>query len=137
MLDAESDSRANDPSWRELFVKAVLNHLMGAHAPALLDAAEMRARQAWLQNTKQTPVSNLWRIFSGGWSGYLAAVRSPSMVDALEADYAALNASAEADAQLTLQERAWAVGMSKQDGKLTGNEKALLAQLEKIQSPEG
>ena len=135
LLDAESDGRANDPAWRDLFVKAVLNHLMGAHAPALLDAADVRARQAWLENTKQTPVSNLWRIFSGGWSGYLAQVRSPNMVDALERDYEALNASAEEDAKLTLQERAWAVGMSNADGKLTANEKALLAQLEKIQSP--
>src|SRR6185295_12300015 len=61
LLDAESDGRANDPSWQDFFVKAVLNHLMGMHAPALLDAADVRARQAWLEDTRQTPVSNLWR----------------------------------------------------------------------------
>ncbi len=134
-IDAESDGLANDASWQDFFVKAVLNHLMGSHAPALLDAADVRARQAWLENTRQTPVSNLWRIFSGGWSGYVSAIRSPNMVDALEEDYEALNANAEEDVQLTLQERAWAVGMTEDDGKLTANEKVLLAQLEKIQSP--
>ncbi len=134
-LDAESDGRANDPSWQDFFVKAVLNHLMGSYAPSLLDAANVRARQAWLENTKQTPLSNLWSIFAGGWSGYRDAVRSPSMVDALEADYEALNANAAEDSNLTLQERAWAVGMTQEDGKLTANEKALLAQLEKIEAP--
>jgi hypothetical protein len=134
-IDAESDGRANDASWQDFFVKAVLNHIMGSYAPSLLDAADARARQAWLENTRQTPVSNLWRIFSGGWGGYVSAVRSPNMADALDQDYEALNANAEEDAQLTLQERAWAVGMSKQDGKLTANEKALLTQLEMIQSP--
>ena len=134
-LDAESDGRANDPAWGDLFVKAQLNHLMAAEAPALLDPENMRARQAWLEDTSRKPVSNLSHIFSGGLKGYLEHVREPGMNEALEEDYAALNANAEEDAQLTLQERAWAVGMAKEDGKLTANERALLAELEKIQSP--
>jgi len=135
-LDAESDGRANDPAWQDLFVKAVMNHLMGSYAPALLDAADMRRRQAWLEDTRQAPVSNLMRMFSGGFKSYRDAVRSPNMVDALEEDYEALNANAEEDAQLTLMERAWAVGLTKQDGKLTANEKALLAELDKV-APSG
>jgi hypothetical protein len=134
-LDAESDGRANDPAWQDLFVKAVMNHLMGSYAPALLDAADMRRRQAWLEDTHQTPVSNLMRMLSGGFKSYRDAVRSPNMVDALEEDYEALNANAEEDAQLTLMERAWAVGMTKEDGKLTANERALLAVLDQAQTP--
>jgi hypothetical protein len=136
-LDAESDGRANDPAWQDLFVKAVLNHLMGSYAPALLDAADMRRRQAWLEDTRRTPVSKLMHIFSGGFRGNRDAVRSPNMVDALEEDYKALNANAEEDAQLRLIERAWAVGMTRQDSKLTANEKALLAELDKIATGAG
>lgn len=130
-LDAESDGRANDPAWGDLFVKAQLNHLMGAQPPALLDAEQMRSRQAWLEDTRQTPMSNLSRVFSGGLKGYLQHVREPGMLDGLEEGYEALNANVDEDAQLMLQERAWAVGMTKEDGKLTANEKALLAKLQK------
>ena len=136
-LDAESDGRANDPAWGDLFVKAQLNHLMGAQAPALLDAESMRARQAWLEDTSRKPVSNLAHIFSGGLKGYIEHVREPGMSEALEEDYAALNANSEEDAQLTPQERAWALGMSQQDGKLSANERALMAELQKIESPRG
>ena len=59
------------------------------------------------------------------------------MSEALEEDYAALNANSEEDAQLTPQERAWALGMSQQDGKLSANERALMAELQKIESPRG
>jgi hypothetical protein len=134
-MDAESDGRANDPAWMDFFVKAVLNHLMGRQPSSLLNAEDMQHRQAWLADTRVRPFSNLKRIFEGGVEGYKEHVRELAPVDGEETYYEAANANAEEDAELTMMERAWALGMTKADGKLTANEKALLAELEKVASP--
>lgn len=133
-LDAESDGRANAPSWGDLFVKAVMNHLMGRHATALLEAEGMKARQDWLRDTSINPWKRLSHMFDGGLNGYVTRARELGELDQLETYYEAVNANADEDAQLTLTERAWAVGMTQEDGKLTTNEKVLLAELEKVQN---
>lgn len=132
-IDAESDGRANDPAWRDLFVKAQLCHLMGRQAPDQPTAEALRARQQWLEDASVEPFSGLMSIFTGGFKGYLSRVRQIDERDSLEVYYEAANANAEEDAALTAQERAWALGMSNEDGKLTANERALLAELQKLE----
>lgn len=135
VIDAESDGRANDPAWRDLFVKAILNHLLGRRAPALLKAEGMLAGRAWLTEERpSSPLSFLSRAFEGGLEGYRRNLGLASDVDRLEAHYEAANAEAEEDARLTLSEIAWAVGMTKQDGKTTENEKALLTEIRTLES---
>lgn len=134
-LDAESAGRSNDPAWRDLFVKGVLNHLMGRRAPALLQAQGMLARQNWLQQPENdNVVTFMASAFDGGLGAWWKKVRSPGDVDRLEAHYEAQNAAVEADARLTLEEIAWAVGMTREDRKRTANEEALLAELRKLES---
>jgi len=130
-LDAESDGRDNDPSWRDVFVKGVLNYLMARQAPALLEAKDMMARQAWLEAPTSGVVGIFGGMFKGGWKD---KVRSSDQVEGWEGHYAAANDAAEAYAKLTLAEAAWAVGMTREDGKLTANEKALLAEIREIEA---
>ncbi len=136
-VDAESDGRAHDASWRDLFVKAMLNHLMGRHTPAMLEDPEgMRHRQAWLRDTSVRPMRSVLGMFSDGWTKYNERRKQLGELDQLETYYEASNANAEEDAQLTLTERAWASGMVKRDGKLTANEEAFLAELVKVEDAE-
>jgi hypothetical protein len=136
-LDAESATRSNSPAWTDLFVKAVLNFLMGRRAPELLEAQGMLARQAWLRSETKGVAASLASIFSGGWSEYKAKVQQRDVLDRWETHYEEANAAAERDAKLTLEEIAWTVGMTKQDGKRTANEEALLAELRKLEAQQG
>ena len=94
----------------------------------------MKARQDWLRDTSINPWKRLSQMFDGGLKGYVTRARELGELDQLETYYEAVNANADEDAQLTLTERAWAVGMTQEDGKLTANEKVLLAELEKVQN---
>lgn len=134
-VDAESDGRVHDASWRDLFVKAMLNHLMGRHTPAMLEDAEgMRHRQAWLRDTSVRPMRSVLGMFSDGWTKYNERRKQLGELDQLETYYEASNANAEEDAQLTLAERAWASGVVKRDGKLTANEEAFMAELANVET---
>ncbi len=56
--------------------------------------------------------------------------------DRSEAYYEAANANAEEDAELSLAEVAWAVGMTREDAKRTANEEALLAEIRKLETAQ-
>ncbi|MEQ1492246.1 MAG: hypothetical protein ABL932_17010 [Terricaulis sp.] len=140
-LDAESDGRANDAAWGDLFVKAVLCHLMGRRAPEVLEAKSMMARQAWLNAPTPGMGATLRSIFSGGvfaggLDAYRAKIHEGSVVDRMEGHYVVANYDTATDAELTLSEIAWTVGMTREDGKLTANEQALLVEMRKIESGE-
>lgn len=136
-VDAAHESFDNDAAWQDLFVKCVMNHLMGRQAPALLDAEGMLARQAWLRNEhKARPVGNLLDVFTGGWKRYRTSALELSDVDRLETYYEAANENAEEDAQLTLEELAYVNGLVARDGKRTANEEALLAELRKVEAEQ-
>lgn len=130
-VDAESDGRANDPAGIDLFVKAQLCHLMGRQLD-LPTTEEDMAREKWLRHTSIHPLSNLMKIFSSSAAGYKEHVRELGDRDRLEDYYEAANANAEEDAELAADENDWTVRASNADGKLTANEHALLAELDKI-----
>jgi hypothetical protein len=132
-LDAESDGRDNAPEWGDLFVKAILNHLMGHRAPQALAAQNLLARQAWLAHESKGPLVGWTTMFDGGLRGFLAKVREGDMLTRLENRYEEMNAATEDDAHLTMIEIAWTVGMTKEDAKLTKNERALLAELRALE----
>lgn len=137
-MDATHDHFANAATWQDLFVKCLLNHVMGRQAPALLDAEGMLARQAWLNNEhKARPVGNLLSVFTGGWKNYLSGVRGLDQVDGFETYYEAANENAEEDAKLTLEEIAFLSGIAREDGKRTANEEALLAEIRSLESEQG
>lgn len=133
-LDASHAATANHPSWGDLFVKAIMNHLLARRAPALLERNGQLGRRAWVSSllTPQ-PASFLARSFEGGLDGFRAHLGMKSDLDRLEAHYEAANAAAAEDEKLTLAEIAWAVGMTRADGKRTPNEDKLLAEIKKIE----
>jgi len=133
-VDAQSDGFANAPAWRDLFVKAVLNHLMGRRAPDLLEQHNMLARQAWFARPQGAPGSSLATMFDGGLGGFIGKLKQANVLDGLEARYEQMNADAAQDEKLTLAEIAWAVGMTKADGKRTTNEEALLAAIRELEA---
>lgn len=137
-LDAQTDGRANDPAWGDLFVKGVLNHLMGKRAPALLEAKGMMARQAWLNTpVKVSPLAFLSRGFGNLADGVEALKRGePGAAERMADYYRSENAHAAAAARLTLEESAWALGMTREDGKQTSNEAALLAELQRVEQAQ-
>jgi hypothetical protein len=129
-LDAESDGRANDASWQDLFVKASLCHVMGRSAPKHLEADALQAREARTSGPAEVSAKSiLSRFTEGGLQGFVAKLREPGYYEGVENRYAEANASAEADAVLTPDEVAKMLGMSDDDGKRTANERALLAAL--------
>ena len=137
-LDAECDGRANDPAWRDLFVKAALCHVAGRRAPATLEADMMLAREARFAEPRPgvTPLSLVKSIFKGGLGGYVARARAPGWVEGMEDRYEEANAGAEDDAKLTVAEIAAMLGFSEADGKLTENEQALMAELHKLEAEQ-
>src|SRR5262249_47564139 len=110
------------------------NHLVGRQASAMLDGESVKARMAFLHAPGQGIGSFLWRMVCAGPKAYVAAAKTPGDVEALEDDYWALNENAEEDAKLTATERSWAGRGAHADGKLTANEQALLAELQKIET---
>lgn len=134
-IDAESDGRANDPAWTDLFVKGVLNHLMGRRAPAALEQGAMLRREAWFASQAEGPQGDsLLTMFDGGLKGFMGRLSAPDDVTRLEQRYAAMVAEMQEDERLTLAEIAWAVGMTREDGKRTANETALLAKLRELEA---
>ncbi len=133
-LDAKTDGRANDASWQDMFVKMQMNHLMGRQPSALLDEAHVKAHMASLHDRKQDVFARLSRIYSGGLGGYFAEVSSAGNREALEDDYWALNENTDEDAKLTKSERNWAERAANADAKLTANERALMAALQKLET---
>lgn len=135
-LDAESAGRANAPSWSDLFVKSALNHLMGRRAPALLQASAMLARESWHARDKGFPGSSVLTMFEGGLKGFLGKLREASTLDRLEAHYERSVEEMQSDECLTLEEMAWMLGMTQEDGMRTPNEEALLTALREIETEQ-
>ena len=134
-VDAESDGRANEPAWTDLFVKGVLNHLMGRRAPAALEQDSMMCREAWFATQAQGPLGDsLATMFDGGLKGFMSRLGAADDATRLEQRYEAVVAEMQEDEVLTLAEIAWAVGMSREDGKRTANETALLAKLRELEA---
>lgn len=134
-LDAESDGRANDAAWTDLFVKGVLNHLMGRRAPAALEQSDMLRRETWFGAQAEGPLGDsVLTMFDGGLKGFWSRVTAADDVTRMEERYEAVVAEMREDERLTLAEIAWAVGMSREDGKRTANETALLTKLREIEA---
>ena len=126
----------NDPSWNELFVKAIANFLMcstGYEAPTRAVAL----RQENFVERPDVDVGGFFgRMVSGGLAAILEAYRSPGDV---EAEWESRNRATEALARraetIDAGEAKWLVERIGKDRPLNANERALLA-LIKHASPE-
>ncbi|MER9371552.1 hypothetical protein [Mesorhizobium sp. M7A.F.Ca.US.010.02.1.1] len=126
----------NDPSWNELFVKAIANFVMcsaGYEAPTRDVALR---RDAFLEHADPEIGGFFSRMISGGLAGIMEAYRSPGDI---EAEWEAKNRAAETLARraetIDAGEAGWLIEHIGVDRPLYENERALLT-LIKHASPE-
>ena len=125
-LNDATASADNDPSWNDLFVKAIANYVMAASGYRPPSRDEALADQRWLDAPSSGLGGFFARMTAGGLSGLLSAYKLPST----EADWAERSArkiDAMSRAEVVSEdEAAWLADRFGRDGRLHENEKALL-----------
>lgn len=135
-INEQTAQAKNDPSWNDLFVKAIANFVMcsaGYEAPT----REVALRQENFLDHADPNIGGFFsRMVSGGLAGIIEAYRSP---DDIEAEWEAKNRAAEALARraetIDAGEAKWLVEHIGANRPLYENERALLT-LIKHASPE-
>lgn len=131
--DATSEAE-NDPSWSDLFVKAVANHLMAACGYRVPPREEALRLERWVEERDGT-LGFMQKMVSGGlsaiWNVYQKQSAEERALERLEAQKREI-IIAEA---LTEPEADWLSERIGRDGTLHENEKALLAFL-RDESPD-
>lgn len=135
-INEQTAAGDNDPSWNELFVKAIANFVMcsaGYEAPTR--EAALR-RDSFFEKAEPEIGSFFSRMLSGGLAGIMEAYRSPGDI---EAEWESKNRAAEALARraetIDADEAKWLAERIGTDRPLHDNERALLT-LIKHASPE-
>ncbi|MEW6633655.1 MAG: hypothetical protein AB1440_22520 [Pseudomonadota bacterium] len=136
-INDQTEAADNDPSWNDLFVKAIANYVMcsAGYEPPTREAA--LRHENFLDEAAPTLGGFFSRMVSGGLAGILEAYQSPGDI---EAEWEAKNRAAEALARraetIDAGEARW-LAEHVGDGKrpLRDNERALLT-LIKHASPE-
>lgn len=123
--DAIAYSR-NDPSWNQLFARAVANHLLSAAHPAPESVADALEREAWLKDTDVSLTSVMARLTrrlsEGSW--FERVMYSPER--AARAREAAREAAARAGAEVTPGENDWLMRRLGWDKSISPAERALI-----------
>jgi hypothetical protein len=135
-INERTSHTRNDPSWNDLFVKAIANFVMcsaGYEAPTREVALR---RDEFLDSSGPTIGGFFARMVSGGVAGILEAYRSP---DDIETEWEARNRAAEALARraetIDGSEAKWLVQHIGSDRPLYENERALLTLIKRT-SPQ-
>lgn len=127
-INDASDEAKNDPSWNELFVKAMANFVMCASGYEAPTREEALRREAFLDKAEVGLGGFFTRMVSGGVRAILDAYRMPQDIDV---DWEARNRAQEALARkaeaVEAGEAQWLAAQIGRDGALRENEKALLA----------
>jgi len=135
-INEQTAAASNDPSWNDLFVKAIANFVMcaaGYEAPTRDVALR---RDSFLEQSEPEIGGFFGRMVSGGLAGIMEAYRSP---DNIEAEWESKNRATEALARraetVDASEAKWLAERIGGDRPLQENERALLT-LIKHASPE-
>lgn len=135
-INERTAAASNDPSWNDLFVKAIANFVMcsaGYEAPTRDVALR---RNSFLEQADPEIGGFFGRMVSGGLAGIMEAYRSPGDI---EAEWESKNKAAEALARraetIDASEAKWLAERIGSDRPLYENERALLT-LIKHASPE-
>ena len=135
-INEQTAAASNDPSWNDLFVKAIANFVMcaaGYEAPTRDVALR---RDAFFEQAEPEIGGFFGRMVSGGLAGIMEAYRSP---DNIEAEWESKNRATEALARraetIDASEAKWLAERIGGDRPLQENERALLT-LIKHASPE-
>lgn len=116
----------NHPSWPDLFVKAIANHLMAAHGYSVPTRQEALRRAEWLDDTQSGVDRFIVKALAGGLKGIWRAYRQPD-ADPWERRAAEQEAAIAAAEPVTGAEAEWLASRINRNGRMCDNEKALLA----------
>jgi hypothetical protein len=123
--DATADA-SNDPSWNDLFVKAIASYVMAASGYMPLSREAALADQRWLDAPTGGLGGFFARMTAGGLSGILSAYKLPGDEEDWDArSRQKIDEMTRAEV-VTADEAAWLADRFGRDGRLHENEKALL-----------
>lgn len=106
----------NDPSWQDLFVKAVANHLMAISGYSVPSRQEAIRREEWLSKT-DVSVTGFFDRMLNGWRDALSSYERPGRDLELEA---------RINEHITAGEADWLKERMMRNGHICANQKALL-----------
>lgn len=116
----------NDPSWNDLFARAVGNHLMARAHPEPKSIEDAFEREAWLKDTSVNPGGLFARMgasfFSGNW--FASVTHNPRKAE--QARMAAAEAATREAEKVTTEETDWVLAGIEGDGKISPAEQALI-----------
>ena len=130
-LNDQSIEAENDPSWSDLYVKAIANYMMAVSHYSVPAREEALRRDEWLEN-HASDRSFFSRMIADGLSGILRAYIDTSSLEESFGERNREREVARADAErVDAQEARWLVNRINRDGYIRSNEKALLSFLKK------
>ena len=119
----------NDPSWNDLFARAIGNHLLASAHPDPVDEAEAFRREAWVKDSNASTAGLFGRMFTeafdGGLSGWFKKVTF-SEEKAMAARRAVVEAARREGENITDDESNWFLKRLGWDNKVSPAEKALV-----------
>ncbi len=125
----------NDPSWTDLFVKAIANHVLAGSGYQVPSRQEALRRGEWL-DSRETVMDILSNMMSGGLKGIINAYSMPDSDDAELLRLEKQRLDILTGEKITAEEAEWLMSRIGRDGgELDGNEKALIRFL-KEESPD-
>lgn len=121
----------NDPSWNDLFARAIGNHLLAAAHPDPISQGEALRRENWLKSADGGVFSGFAQMLSDG-SWFQRLTHDPDKARAAHA--AAREAARRAGAEVTDEEEGWLMRRLGWDKSVSPAERALIAFL-KAEAP--
>lgn len=116
----------NDPSWNELFARAIANHLLSRAHPNVRDEGELFARDKWLREPGLQPMSfaaSMLKSFTDG-SWFERVTYDPKKAE--RARLAAQEASQRQKTKVDDQQANWLIKRLGWDKKISPAERALI-----------
>jgi len=134
-IDAATATADNHPSWRDLFVKAIANCVLGASGYAAPPRAVALARDAWLQRRGELSIDEVLAGMTGGRRNLFGGYRQQTGEEQAISRLTQQKIEIITRETFTPTEVSWLADRIGRDGKLTGNERALLTFLEAENAP--
>lgn len=128
-LNDEIANAKNDPSWNDLFARAIGNHLLASAHPNPVDEAEALRREIWVKDTSSSTAGMFSRIitesFDGGLNGWFQKLTF-SEERAMAARRAVVEAARREGEIVSGEESAWFLQRLGWDNSISPAEKALI-----------
>ena len=124
-INDATNQEANAPAWSDLFIKAIVNHVMSASGYQPPSREEALRRESWLDE-RGSVHEFIARMGSGGFSAIIEAYRQETPEQRAVARLEAQHRQILLAEDVTKDEMSWVAERINSDGSIKENEKALL-----------